>query len=264
MKSIFVLLICGVFSLSLMAQNPVLNPSFESWPLQLNADHPYDWFGKHLSKSTDAHSGSFAVKGEAKDPFPVQLQSGGVSQPTFGSTTSWAYLNFYCKFIKNGSANIQVDIIAYGYMDSIVAVEGTYNIPASSAYQPISIPILYTGTPNRFNINIVLTGGPTNSYFIIDDVELSNIPIQTATVIEPTVSENPAVHPSPAVNELILHTGDTTLEWVRIYTVTGALLKYVPSPKERSIYVGDMAKGVYVAELKRVNVEPFRVKWIKQ
>jgi hypothetical protein len=62
-------LLVGLVSCSSVAfaQNPVPNFSFEDWTNSpLLGDHPTYWFGI-VEKSTDAHTGNFAVHGSVKD-----------------------------------------------------------------------------------------------------------------------------------------------------------------------------------------------------
>src|SRR5437660_12183587 len=87
--SIIALLIftCNLIADSAYCQNPVPNPSFENWTtIPFLGDLPNGWLSDPsiVTKSTDAHSGSFAAKGtvgSSSNPPSLTTETSSVGFP---------------------------------------------------------------------------------------------------------------------------------------------------------------------------------------
>lgn len=171
---------CG---LSAQAQNPIANPSFETW----SEGNPVDWgtsndgFPGSVTQTADAHSGSWAARGDVQEIFPglnagAMVQTGDMGNG-FATTTRWGALEGWYKF---NSVNGDQIILAVILMKNSEAIAGGSMVITSSAatYQKFTLPIFYndsTTTPDSGLAYAFLFGPPFSetpslgSYFIFDD-----------------------------------------------------------------------------------------------
>jgi hypothetical protein len=182
----FVTILFSILPGMLMAQVP--NAGFETW----TSGEPDGWWTGYsnmlgtasVTKSSDAHSGSGALRGE------VISVSGSVISPTviagnfmggFAYASRSGSLTGYYKFVPSGSAadEFQVDVIMYkGSWISGAIGAGDFSTTSSAAsYTKFTIPIEYINeqTPDSAYI-LVTVSGPGGSdpqvgtYYILDDV----------------------------------------------------------------------------------------------
>ncbi len=170
----------------------ILNGDFEAWTSNMNPDNlisnPDNWISNNayvytvITKSTDKHSGQYAVKGEVvnfdSSSVPPMLY-GGTKGEGFSVSQRYAFLNGYYKFSSVGSDVFTASLVMYND-NSPIAAKDTILAP-SSEYAQFSIPIEYfnSDTPNKFTIQFKIQDPtdtiPANvgSYFLLDDVQLT-------------------------------------------------------------------------------------------
>src|SRR4051812_37833623 len=197
MKKLSAVLFAMIVLLCAKAQNPIPNPSFETWTNPAYPDGSQ--YSSNITKSTTAHSGQFAVKGE-------KLSGGGDPQLSIGGgngfpvSVHYTYLNFYYIFNKAGSDAISVSLFLDN--DNTGATVGSASptiTTASATYRAYSVAISYTGSgATTATLDILLQNNTVGSYFIIDDISLSTTPL----AIEEIEKESSTLHvfPNPATN----------------------------------------------------------------
>jgi hypothetical protein len=173
--SAFLAFSLGSMSYSVRAQVP--NGGFETWT---DACTLADWFNSTIcgvatpvTKTTDAHGGSFAVRGEVVSLFgqtlaPI-LQSGSDAQ---GVPISERYVSvdgFY-KFAPVGGDRWGVNVV-FQKGDTVVA-QGAALFPAASVYTPFSVTMVYqtADIPITAIIQVQLIGPVTGSDYHLGSV----------------------------------------------------------------------------------------------
>ncbi len=173
-----------------MSFGQIPNSGFENW----STDTPDGWFAPFnmpptivpITRSTTAHGGSSAVRGEAvaiatfaANP---QLSAGpyGVGFPVASRPAS---LRGYYQYFPQGGDTLNITVILWkGAGGGSVVGVGAVKIGASSsAYKQFILPIAYqmTDTPDSCLMQIFLThapGSPTihaGSYYLLDDLAFS-------------------------------------------------------------------------------------------
>lgn len=193
MSSLALLICCA---LPLFAQIP--NPGFENW----TNNNPDGWITTNapptytnVTRTTTAHSGSAALRGEVVSvfavPIPPLIQS-GTGGDGFTFTQRPASLTGYYQFSPaSGSGNrffITVVLTKGGIGQTAVAAGTTTITAATSGYVQFSAPISYVSplSPDTAYIQMLI-GGPSTggqatagSYFIVDDLAFSG----TASAVE--------------------------------------------------------------------------------
>ncbi len=165
----------------------VANAGFENWtngsPDGWDAATNIAGIATNITKSTDAHSGSSALRGEIinlSGAYPPVLWAGQMGNGTPYTGKDAAFTGYY-KFVPVASSGdiFEIDVITYknGWLSGGLGY-GTLKITASAtAYTKFAVPIQYVfpGTPDSCYILFTLNGpgssnGTVGSYFIIDDL----------------------------------------------------------------------------------------------
>lgn len=200
-----------------VAQNPVLNPGFESWTVE---GEPTDWntnnnmfTGVTIAPEGSGHAGSNAAHGEVvfgevgpNPPYLVSVQDNGDPHPINQSYTN---LSFYYQLqlvsdvgIENFVAGV---VLEDGAGNGVAG--GSVNLSSSAntgTYTQANVPINYFGTgPTGATISFIIVGPgiAQGSYYIVDDVSLD---FQTGIAEAPDADALAAPYPSPAVEEVNL------------------------------------------------------------
>ena len=209
MRSFTALYIFFVLLLSINICAQVPNNSFEQW----TDGNPDGWSTNNfivstnpVTQSTDAHTGSYAVRGEVVATNTGFLQPliltgiiGGHGTPISQRYTS---LTGYYKFHAVTNENISI-VLSPFRNDSIMGVGGSQFF-AATEYTKFTVPIFYSkeGTPDSCQISITIgnNSGATNigSYFVIDDLsyELTTDVNETSDVL-PTGFSLEQNYPNP-------------------------------------------------------------------
>jgi len=176
--------------LRLDAQNPIPNPSFETWttggpgvPIM-----PVGWTTSffNISKSTAARTGSAAVQGVTQDVFGTIIP--GHISSFFGINQRHAMLQGYYRLTAVGSDEFIVAIFMYKHNTPIAAGESTF-VGTGSGYVQFSVNIeyFYGDVPDTAFVTIT-SNGPSGSDFhagttyLVDDLSFSGIVNSVQTV----------------------------------------------------------------------------------
>ncbi len=207
MKKLLPAFILIAFSQTVSAQFLALpNSGFENW----TSTEPDNWYTNNstltypVTKSTDKHSGAFAVKGEVTN-------YNTWTAPTFGTpgnalfvvNQTYTTINFFYKFNK---LNNDAITITGGLLDSTgtpVAYLYKNIADGESSYTSISIPFVYIGAspPAKLSLTIgiqdtILSTATPGSYFLFDDFSLGGF----VGIDELNSSDNIFVFNNPATD----------------------------------------------------------------
>lgn len=176
------------FLLMLLLSCPVYSQftteGFENW----ENGAPVNWFTSNLlniyvpvTQSTDAHSGSFALRGETVpaqgSPGYPPLVSAGINARGFQINFRPAALNGWYKFHSDsGDAfTVSVALIKNGHA---IGSGGYYNQENSDIYRQFSAELFYNTieTPDTIQIVILITGNTIRpgASFVVDDLSLGD------------------------------------------------------------------------------------------
>jgi hypothetical protein len=224
MKRTFTSIFCVILATGLYAANPVPNSGFESW---VDANTATSWSsstGGTITKATvaaDVHSGAAAAKGSVvvtSSTFTPVLSS--PNPAGFPITLRHAYLEFWYKVnLANGGGAPDKFIAQVACYDASSTLVG-YNLVSNgtittnaSTYAFKQVPIVWVGT-NPVKAIITFTVQPQDAspnphngtYFIVDDVDLSNTLIGIDEIEESTKLQ---IFPNPVVDNLRIRTEAT-------------------------------------------------------
>jgi hypothetical protein len=182
---IFTIAFLFVVTPVLFAQVP--NAGFENWtngsPDGWSAASNIAGYATPITKSTDAHSGSSALRGDVVSfggSYPPVLWGGEMGNG-FPYTGNDAAFTGYYKFVPVASSGdyFEIDVITFknGWLSGGLGY-GTLKITAAAtAYTKFAVPIqgIYPGTPDSCYVLFTIThsgssNGTIGSYFIIDDL----------------------------------------------------------------------------------------------
>lgn len=174
--------------------NPIPNPGFENW----TAGSPDHWiannvpgFATPITQSSNAHSGSLAVRGEVVSfaglPYPPYLQS-----EKFPVNHRYARLTGFYQFQPQGNDSLGILIILFkngmGIGGGVSVLGGS-----TSGYVQFTAPIQYNTSevPDSAQVFIVvgdttINAGTIGSYFLMDDLALEGT-VGIADVGEPSL-----------------------------------------------------------------------------
>ena len=228
----------------------ILNGDFEAWTNGINPDN---WISNNafvytvITKSTDNHSGLYAVKGEVvnfdSSSVPPMLY-GGTNGEGFSVGQRYAFLDGYYKFSSVGGDVFSAVIIFYNNNNLIAAKDTVLN--PSTEYIEFSIPIKYSKTdmPDRctiqFKIHDPTDTIPANvgSFFLLDDVGLTG---DASTGVEDIAQIPVGFHvyqnypnpfnPSTTIKYTIPQANYVT---VNIYDINGGLVNTLVNQKQNT------------------------------
>lgn len=185
---------CSLLLLSsvslLFAQNPIPNPGFENW----SGINPDSWSSTNIqgqvtnvTQTSDAHSGSWAAKGEVVEwmgfPYPPGLLTG------FGLPLPFPISQNYESFTGYYKCNVEGEDIGLGIVVNFLDVNfqtvaiGLTGFGESSSFQQFSVVMDYTignGNDAAFAaIEFALTSNGNEfaygSWWIVDDLEFAGV-----------------------------------------------------------------------------------------
>jgi hypothetical protein len=265
----FVFTLMCISSVKQVSAQNIPNSGFESWTNGL----PNGWFDGGLTsigipcivKSTDAQSGSFALKIKVDNNKGEPISGSVFTNNLRGIATNLkpAYLNGFIK--TNISVTDSITVGAFFYKDKIENGEigagfvySTTNRPSWTAFY---IPILYGPTfiPDSFLMFMGLTSIDTSSYIMFDDLSFSNTPngvllgqMPTGLVYKEKQQLNASVFPNPASNELevIMNLENNNNLSFSFFDIAGRKCKTIGNfglqgSNHFKISIDDLANGVY-------------------
>ena len=267
----FMCLLVTGFSVQLFSQVP--NGDFEQW----NSGNPVGWYTNNqlapfISQSTDAHSGSYAAKGENVSVGSLVLgaflQSGDLATHGFPVSQRYASLTGYYKFTSAGSD--VVDIVVGMWKNGQALASGGVFFSDAASYTQLSVPIYYISSdvPDSCVIFAAIVnnnGGIVHlgSFFLLDDLSLSG----NVTGIDEQNSDIPSSfslsqnYPNPFNPETIINYQLTINNFVsiKVYDVLGnEVAALVNEEKPAGRYSvkfdgSDLASGIYLYKLSAGN-----------
>ena len=241
------LLILFFFSIPVDAQ--VLNGGFENWSNNFNPDN---WITNNsfvytsISKSTDKHSGQYAIKGEVvnfdSSSIPPIL-FGGADGQGFMVTKRYASLDGYYKFKPVTGDVLNIVIMMYKENFPLAVLDTT--LQSSSAYVKFSLPINYSNSdiPDRLFLEIIIsdtTGSVpahVGSNFFLDDIELTGESVADVTNAVARVPGKFKVYqnypnpfnPSTTIRYLLPEAGNVA---INIYDIEGKIISTLLNNKQ--------------------------------
>jgi len=225
-----ILALLVAFSATAFAQIP--DPGFETW----TGTTPTGWITDNVPgadtlifKTTDAHSGTYAVQGLATSLFSVGVP------PTLNALFPWTArpttFSGYYKYSPVGGDTLFIAVV-FAKSSSPIAVAIFRTTTAAASYTQFSVPLQYlsSATPDSGAIDIAIVPGSgstvvhVGSTFKVDDLLLSG-----ATGVESAVGQTPesyALHqnypnpfnPTTVINYDLLVGGNVSL---KVYDLLG-------------------------------------------
>lgn len=293
MKKIKLLSLATVTASLAMAQQVVPNGNFEQWDSLSIVDNvriynPVGWSSYNSSlieggesfqpveMTSDAHSGSYAVKISAKagtaKGMPGVLFSGEEVDPEkgegFAITGKIDKVEGYYKYAPDGTDSATIAIL---FFKDGQQIGGAVNIikQAAGTYTKFSLQLQYqAGAPDPDAAKIyVFAAGPanveSNSVLYLDDL---NFIYKSATGLRENTPEAKALtlYPSPASGTISVLNGALTGETnYTIVDMQGKVqLKGILSNNEIAVY--DLATGVYLLQAIAGDGTVFQSRFVKQ
>lgn len=198
MKNVLLLLSILFFcTITLLAQNPIPNPSFENW----NGNIPNGWSApanipqagiEPIMKSPEAYADNWAVRGIVLDafgnPYPPVLYAGTITDPFFPVSANHDLFSCWFKFFSVGGDRLFIEVVltnnntgGLGEGHAFVIVNNT------QIFEKLEIPIEYDpDNPPNFHANvasITVTIAPqpgqtphVGTWFLLDLMTFDNLP----------------------------------------------------------------------------------------
>lgn len=256
-----------VITIGVRSQITIPNASFENWTTGtfFNPDVPAGWKSYSVSsgatKTTDAHTGTYALKLKIKLNSSVPDISAGFTFPT---TNAPIYFSYWAKIHLNGSDKFYINADIYN--------KTTNSSPASIPYaeeytypsQNTAVWTLFTytlqgnfTTPSdsahlRFTYT---TGVDTASYVIIDDLAFSNAPAGISELSDNGVIESAFPNPANTGTTLLYRINEPAKVSLTLYDILGKGYTIIENEHQQQgsykvdIDVRDYATGVYYLHL---------------
>ncbi len=264
MKTALTSLIFFIFGITMISRAQIPNPGFEFW----TGGDPDGWVTSNLFpaglvniiKTTDVHSGSFALQGDVVDfsgtPMAPVIQSGpgGVGFPI---NEKFQALELYYKFTSANADKFSVNVV-FTKNGEAVAQGAVANVADVENYKQLIIPMGYAimVTPDTAIIQISITG-PTvgsdvhlGSVMFVDDLEF----ILNVGIGDPSGSDMAVkCYPNPASDRInILLNENVSGEVIlNVFDVYGKKIKEMagkPDQNGKNLFqfsVGDLSSGLY-------------------
>jgi hypothetical protein len=251
MKRNFIVVIFALCSIYGIAQNPIPNPGFENW---VDDNQPQSWYGLSfnyiisqihtLSKTTDAHNGSFAALVETKDavlltlpglaclsPLNLDLLGGGLTFTTAGAPVSVRPTkilgNMKYESLNGDTAMIAAIFTKWNSTTSTRDTLGMYGIMVNtvvSVYTPFEFNTNLSQTPDSMNILLMSSAGyapQVGSALFVDNLSMEYTSTQGVETIQ-LIGGN--AYPNPATDEIIFSLPEEGIITVRIFDISGRLV----------------------------------------
>ncbi len=266
------------------AQNPVPNPSFESW----TSGEPDSWLTNNIPGSaifvtqvSPGNTGSSAARGDVMTITPPglvlspYLASTDNSANGFPVNKAYGTLSCYYKFNSAGGDMLQIAVAMEDAAGNGVGAGSVVISNSTANFTLVNIPIIYIDTANVAKCTIVFsiadgTGNShMNSYYIVDDVslsgsvginELSNSNIQSMSVMPNPASTQISVSYSLSqVNDAELSLTDMTGRKVQTMNLNNL------SSGKHSIQmdVSSLKEGLYLCRLTTADASMVRFLQVK-
>lgn len=276
MKNVFTLLIVSTFSVFSCVAQILPNASFEDWTTG-NFPRPTNWnttdestsaFGVSgtVQKSTEAHSGSFALRSEAKylSAFsrivPGLCTTGDILLVEEEVIDGPAYtlrpdsLAGWYKYTRTNSDTMFIQLVLLDANDDTVGFANYRNTVETSTYKRFSQAISYKNASNPAYGHVIIrhstsnSANPVGSVMWIDDLEVVFPAGIEDNVNKPLVR----VYPNPAEKYLTLANPTGQSIELTVYDAIGRkVIQKTIIGEQQTIDVQQLVDGVYFAEVKQ-------------
>ncbi|MCG3166922.1 MAG: hypothetical protein POELPBGB_02705 [Bacteroidia bacterium] len=245
MNKLFTLILSGfIINFSALAQS-LPNAGFENWTAGSGYDNPNNWNTLNsstsflgiatVSKSTDAHGGTYSLRGETKfigapfnQPAPALVTTGTINVTTQaiegGIATSERpdSITGWMKYapVNTDTGYIEVLLYANNYQDTIGRAK-YYTPVALSSWTYFSAAIEYYSTNAVEASRVILL--PSSGYqpVVGSVVQFDDLAFVTSTGIDENTNYAFNVYPNPATDELFVKNPYSQTLTMKIYDVTG-------------------------------------------
>jgi hypothetical protein len=246
MKKLFMLILSGIIiNLSANAQS-LPNAGFENWTAGSGYDNPNNWSTLNsstsflgivtVSKSTDAHSGTYSLRGETKfigapfnQPAPALVTTGTINTTTQviegGIATSERpdSITGWMKYapVNGDTGYIEVLLFANNYQDTIGRAK-FFTTAALSSWTYFSAAFEYSSTDAVEASRVILL--PSSGYQpqVGSVVQFDDLAFVTSTGINDNRERYVfSVYPNPATDELFIRNPLTQTAKMDVYDVAG-------------------------------------------
>jgi len=257
------------------AQDTIPNPGFENWTLGGNYEDPDGWFTLNqgtsitgvetVTKTSDAHSGSYAIRLETKKVLTETVPGTAVAgvlnlltlevNPGFdipGNPITLTGWHKYQPFLLD-AGSIEVLLSKWNPALKIREPVGSgifvQPLPINS-YTSFTLDLIYTSSDTADTAIItLLSGSPTNSpgsVLFIDDLNFSFPPPLTVNIEDISASKDITAFPNPASHHVLISTPDGKAAYIELRDFTGRLVSQVPvSSDQTQVSVQELPIGNY-------------------
>lgn len=217
-------------SVTVVAQAQVMNPGFENWSNGL----PEGWTANNvaalnsvpITMSSDAHSGSFSVRGEVLvSPLPTTPVVSPTLQTNGGAMVSsdpTAVIGWYKFSPSQSTTSVSMGATVIDINGAVTGIGTMQYTDAKNEWAQFSIPINYDLGPSapaqRVTISFIIAdsepAGALGSWYLIDDVGFDG-----AQAIHDRTSSNTVVgmpYPSPFSNSTSLPVSSESISKVNV------------------------------------------------
>jgi len=262
-----------------LAQNTIPNAGFENWTTSGNYEDPDGWFTPNqgtslagvetVTKTSDAHSGSYAIRLETKnvntETIPGTAVAGVVNltslqvDPGFAVSSNPITLDGWYKYqpfiVDVGS----VEILLSKWNPTLKVREpvgsGIFVQPLTiSTYTSFSIDIIYVSSDTADTAIITLLSGsytnPPGSVLFVDDLSFTFPPPLPVSVKDYEESIDIVVYPNPASDYIYIAALNSDVAFFKMRDMQGRLIRTMPVHSQHiEVDLKSIGKGQYVYTL---------------
>ncbi len=266
------------FSAAVMAQqNEVPNPGFENW----TGFVPDGWYvnnpggNEPISQSTDARSGSFAMRGETLDffgnPYPPGFWAGSITSQLVPVSSNYDNLTGYYKFSPAGGDTLFITVNIFDVGNNLLGSGYARIFGTHTSYTAFEAPIEYvqSGVADKASIvGVILPEAgqlpAIGTVFLLDDLKFDGAvgirPIADGQI--PGQMELRQNYPNPFNPSTTIEFSlpEATSAKLTIYNMLGEVVAtLVDQPMAAGSYryewsANNLPSGVYVYQLTAGNV----------
>lgn len=245
MKKLFTLILSGIIAAYSVNAQSLPNPGFENWTAGSGYDNPNNWNTLNsstsflgivtVSKSTDAHGGTYSLRGETKfigAPFnqaaPALVTTGTINTTTQeieGGIATSERPDSITGWMKYSPVNvdtgyIEVLLYANNYQDTIGRAK-FYTPVALSEWTYFSTAVEYYSAAAVEASRVILL--PSSGYqpVVGSVVQFDDLAFVTSTGINENTKYEFSVYPNPATDELFIKNPLTQIATMQVYDVAG-------------------------------------------
>lgn len=245
MKKLFTLILSGIVAANSVNAQSLPNPGFENWTAGSGYDNPNNWNTLNsstsflgivtVSKSTDAHGGTYSLRGETKfigAPFnqaaPALVTTGTINTTTQaieGGIATSERPDSITGWMKYAPVNvdtgyIEVLLYANNYQDTIGRAK-FYTPVALSDWTYFSTAVEYYSAAAVEASRVILL--PSSGYqpVVGSVVQFDDLAFVTNTGINENTKYEFRVYPNPATDELFIKNPLTQTATMQVYDVAG-------------------------------------------